>query len=481
MMRMKTTVSFGSGRFWTNKLFRTWSQSLLTVALMTAAFLPSTYAQNCALACDGAQISLDEECMAEVTVAMIAADTTQCPAGDFVVYVLTLADDTIPTSPFVTEDEIGVPLKAVLYDLNSGQSCWSNITVEDKMPPQLTCNCPPVDDPDMATEDCIINCLDAVVYEMPDVEDNCTDATIILLNEVLTPICHPRFIKRMVRTYTSVDEYGNYSDTCMQELYLERIDFGLINWPDSLTVLGMNPVQCDANFLDLDDDGVPDPAPLSQGGAGVPRIDGVPVYPDFIGYCNSQIFVEDVVIGPVGCVTKIMRMWRAFEWHCLGETDTLYIQLIEIVDDEGPDLTCPPDVTVSTNAYNCEALVLIPVPDAIDNCNDVEQISAAYPGGFVANLLNTNGVYVDLPVGDNEITYTAYDACYNSSQCVWTVTVEDHTPPVPICDDHTIVSLTTDGLNGLTLVQASAFDDGSYDECGGVTFLARRNDVMYQF
>ncbi|MEO6130265.1 MAG: T9SS type A sorting domain-containing protein, partial [Saprospiraceae bacterium] len=50
----------------------------------------------------------------------------------------------------------------------------------------------------------------------------------------------------------------------------------------------------------------------------------------------------------------------------------------------------------------------------------------------------------------------------------------DLTPPVAICDAHTVVALTLGGPFGLTKVPASVFDDGSYDACGPVTFLARR-------
>ena len=136
---------------------------------------------------------------------------------------------------------------------------------------------------------------------------------------------------------------------------------------------------------------------------------------------------------------------------------------------------------VSTGPTSCEALVYIPVPEATDNCNDVVQISVTYPGGFADNILETGPIWVNLPVGANEITYTAYDNCFNSSSCTWTVTVNDNTPPIPICDEHTVVSLTNDGPGGLTLVPADVFDDGSYDECGPVTFTARRMNSCIDF
>ncbi len=473
---MKTTVSLGRDGH-CNEIRKTLSQALLTVALVLAAFLPRATAQSCVLACHGAQVSLDQQCLAEIVTSMLA-DTSQCPGGDFSVHVLTLAGDTIPTSPIVTEAERGLTLIASVFDENSGQSCWSYITVEDKLPPMVSCNCPPVG-PDEVTPECVVNCLEAIVFPVPDLIENCPGgAQIILLSETITPLCHPDFIRRLERTYTAVDASGNYADTCTEVLYLERIDFDLIDWPDSLSILTGNALECDAPFLDVNPaDGIPDAAPVGPpfpGGAGVPTIDGVPIYPNFINECNAQIFYEDVIISPGGCVKKVMRMWTAFEWHCSGENSVIYIQLIELVDDEGPILECPDNITVSTSTVECEATVFLPVPEVDDNCNNVIQVSASYPFGFAANILPSNGIYVQLPVGVNVITYTAYDQCFNSTQCTWTITVQDLTAPVPVCDEHTIVALTNDYDHGLTLVPASVFDDGSYDECGPVTFLARR-------
>jgi hypothetical protein len=473
MLQMNTSVSLGSEGH-SNEIRKTLSHSLLTVALVLAAFLPNAFAQgSCVLACHGAQVSLDQQCTAVVTTSMLA-DTSQCPGGQFVVYVLTIGGDTIPTSPMVTGEQRGQTLIAKVYDLNTGQSCWSFITVEDKLPPIISCNCD-VSNPDEATPECVMNCLEAVEYPGPDVVENCELDTIILLSRTITPICHPDYIRMMTSRYTARDASGNYSDTCTEYIFLERIDFDLIDWPDSLSTINDMALQCDAPFLDVNPaDGVPDAAPLAQGGAGVPTIGGVPIYPNFINECNAQIFYEDLIIGQVGCVFKIMRMWRAFEWHCMGENSVVYIQLIELIDDEGPDLVCPADVTIPTGSINCTAHVFVPVPYAQDNCNSVIQISVSYPLGFIPNILNLGGAHIQLPVGDNVLTYTAYDQCYNSSQCQWVVTVRDNTAPVPVCDEHTIVSLTNDYEFGLTLVSAAVFDDGSYDECGPVTFLARR-------
>ena len=427
---------------------------------MLLLYTPLSGQTNCSLTCHGAQVSLGADCTAEITVEMIGV-TSQCVGGQFVIYVITLQGDTLPT-PIVTENEIGQTLIASLVDLISGNSCWSYITVQDKMDPTIVC------------ENDTISCLEMLNFPGPVASDNCSSTDVILINEtaILLP-CNPLYIKEIQRTYVAVDESGNESEPCTVSLLLERIDFSLIEFPDSFTVADNDALQCDGLWADANNDGIPDP--LDDGpyvGTGVPTIDGTPIYPDFIGFCNALTTYEDVVLPQIGCVKKIMRVWTVREWHCTGEVDTLYVQLIEIVDDEGPIITCPLSFTQTTTGHNCTATVLLPPAVVSDACSPIVSVTVSYPGGFTPN---NGGIFVTLPVGVNIITYTAYDQCYNSTTCTMTVTVVDATPPIPVCDEHTVVSLTY-GQDGLTKVPAEVFDDGSWDACGPVTFLAKRMD-----
>lgn len=578
------------------------SASLLLLTLLWQN--PAFSQGNCSLGCHGAQVSLGIDCTAEITVAMIA-DTSQCTNGDFTVYVITLGGDTLDNAT-VTGANIGQTLIASVYDNNSGNSCWSYITVQDKLPPTLDCECTPVTnhagaltvlDPtfnnsvgcwnfgagvpvagnkyydtwnfkiaiagmytftytgtmtdaegaifdgtfnpaDPCTgmlggdddnglnldplivinlqmvpgdyvlvtttwqppltgtynwaisgpglvfngdEDCFVRCTDIDInHPIPDVVDNCTlNATPILINEEVEVLCHPQFVKKLTRWWTAVDASGNHADTCQQVFYLERIDFADVVWPDSFAVILNNPFICDEPFADADHDGIPDAVPVEEGGAGVPTINGIPIFPDFMFYCNSSVWFQDVPIhNPNSCVHKVMRIWTLNEWHCQGERDTLYSQLIEVVDNEGPTIVCPPGFTHTTTGHDCTASIWIPAATVSDNCSNINSVTVAYPGGFKSQ----NGLFFAvLPVGNNIITYTAYDQCYNSSQCTMTIVVEDNTPPVAICDQHTIVSLTLGGPHGLTKVPAEVFDDGSYDACGPVTFRAWRMDSCIDF
>ncbi|MEP6794411.1 MAG: HYR domain-containing protein [Saprospiraceae bacterium] len=438
--------------------------SLLLLLLMWQH--PGLSQGNCSLSCHGAQISLGFDCTAKVTVAMIA-DTSECTGGGFVVYIITLQNDTLPNAT-VTGAEIGTTLIASVVDTITGNSCWHYITVQDKWKPSLVC------------KNDTISCLELPLFTGPAVHDNCDpNPQVILINEVATLLCDPLYIKMIVRTYIARDASGNESAPCTMTLLLRRIDFSLIDFPDPRTVALGTALQCDGLWADADHDGIPDP--LDDGiylGTGVPTIEGYPIYPEFMGFCNALTTYEDVVLPQIGCVRKIMRIWTVREWHCTGERDTIYQQLIEIVDNEGPHITCPANFTQTTTGHFCTATILLQPAIVFDDCSPTTHTTVAYPGGFSPT---NGGVYVSLPVGQNVITYTAYDQCYNSSTCTMTITVADLTPPVAICDAHTVVSLTLGGPHGLTKVPASVFDDGSYDACGPVTFLARRMTSCLDF
>ena len=109
------------------------------------------------------------------------------------VYVYTLGGDTVPTSPVVTQAEIGMTLIASVRDNISGNSCWTYITVQDKMRPTLVC------------EDMTISCLDLLNYDGPVASDNCDgDPDLILVNEVAELLCDPNYIKQITRTYIAL-------------------------------------------------------------------------------------------------------------------------------------------------------------------------------------------------------------------------------------------------------------------------------------
>lgn len=419
-------------------------------------FLPTQLNGQCSLACNSfSQISLNEVCETEVTSDMILnADQTSCPAGSFLVTVKYGNGTVLPTSPFVTKEHIGLSLTVEVRDVNSQNRCWGNITVEDKMPPVIEC----VSD--------TLYCYEAREYLGPNVSENCDSFDIVLLNEVIEPLnCDEDFVKRVFRTYVAIDEYGNESPACTQEIVLLRFPHGDAYGPQDYSVAEDNPLECQ-NIIKLDQNGNPHPDVT-----GVPEVDEVPLWPNQDFYCNLNVSYEDVNLQIRGCVRQVMRLWTIREWWCSEEVVTAFTQVIEIVDNQGPTVEVPADMTVTTSGRTCEATVNLPAATVFDSCslNNVS-VDITYPGGF---LQGQNGGVVTLPVGENEIVYTAYDACYNSTTEIMIVLVEDHTAPVAVCDQHTVVGLTYDGYAD---VYAQTFDDGSYDDCWIDSMAVRRMD-----
>lgn len=292
------------------------------------------------------------------------------------------------------------------------------------------------------------------------------DVTITLLNEDIEPInCDDEVIKRVTRTYVAEDAQGNTSQPCTYEILLRRFPAELVDCPQDYSIANDNAVYCDEVVLNQDGD-------LDPEFYGVPTIQGIPLWPNQDFYCNISVTYEDIDFGRIGCTRKVMRMWTIREWWCSEEIETPCPQLIEITDDEGPLVDLPRDMTVTTSTgYNCEALVDLPPAMVEDVCYPgTETVDIQYPGGF---LKNQNGGTVRLPVGVNEVVYIAYDECYNATERVMLVTVEDKTAPVAVCDQFTAVGLTYDGF---AHVYAQTFDDGSFDDCWIDSMAVRRMD-----
>ncbi len=396
-------------------------------------------------------VSMDNDCAIEVTPEMVHAGTMD-PNAAYGVMLLDAAMNPVPDN-MITVEHIGESLVVKLIDACSGNSCWANIFVEDKMAPVIQCG------------DITLPCYAMSTY-MPIATDNCgTVEEVVMLSETITPLpCDPDYVKQVVRSYQATDSYGNVSDPCFQTIMVERFDFSQVVPPRNYEVANNTALRC-ANVI-YGEDGTP-----SIDYTGVPTFWDEDLYPFPDYYCNVGIDYETITISDQGCVKKYMRTWTIYEAHCgLGVIEN-YVQTIEIEDIRSPQVVCGDNVVLSTSGQSCERNVFLPPPMEItDDCEDTEfQVDIKYPGGFLNNA--SEGGYVTLPAGQHNITYVVYDACGNSSQCDMAVTVVDETSPTAICDQQTVVSLRGDGT---AEAYASTFDDGSYDDCGLHTLLVQR-------
>ncbi len=440
----------------------------LSALLLLCAY--DTASAQCPLGCNNSvQISLDTDCSVEVTPDMVLEG--QGTAGcDYTVSVLGSNGQPIPGSPVVGAAYIGETL-TVKVSLGAN-SCWGTITIEDKLPPVIDC-----------PDDMTVSCYESSDFPNPIATDNC-DGNIgvdIVSDEIVDLDCNDNFSARRTIIYQATDASGNQSAFCVKNIYFERIGLGDIVFPSNKDDVEDPALECDnIPFWDIDGDFYPDPEET-----GTPTTtDGFNIFPNN-SYCELNATFVDQVLPICESSFKVLRTWTVLDW-CTGEILEEF-QIIKVVDKENPIVTCVPDdpYAVSADPYDCEGTWVVPAPIVIYDCSStsytVAYLIADDNGNPPVNGIyiddnvstNSNGDYVitGLPLGRTWIRYTIEDDCGNVEFCFTEIDVIDDVPPVPVCDEFTVATLTN---NGFAHIFAETFDDGSHDNCSEVEFEVRR-------
>ena len=418
------------------------------------------------IACNGhMNISVDQNCEAEITPKVVLTGDI---FPDHVYDVVITNSDGEEVSNMFGGDDIGELFTvSVSNPLCNDNSCWMTILIEDKWAPQIICQ----DD----TLSCVMAFDESTIPTL--IDDNCSGGELILIDEIYEPLnCDSLFTSRLTRIWTAIDAAGNMADTCTQVISLLRTNLDSIMPVMNFMLATNNAISCSSGY-ETDANGHPSPSVT-----GVPKLrlengSFIDLYPfEAMQICNGFVeYTDEVIQGSTDCVTKILRTWVIGEWWCSQTNQREFIQLIEIVDFEGPTISCPSDLTISTSSYSCEGYTSFDLPTATDACNGegirIDLSAPSSPTGFVKDYA---GQILELPVGENELTYHVYDGCDNRTDCTFRVTVRDDADPIAICDQFTSIGF---GLEDVTKVSAEAIDDGSFDECGPVDLAIARMDA----
>lgn len=389
-------------------------------------------------------LSIDENCSGNLTPRMVLEGNEYGCLDNFDITVYNENDEEVPN--MFTGDDIG---KSFTYSVSNGPLvCEGVANIEDKFPPQIEC----ISD--------TMSCGELIVFPDPIVLDNCSGATLTLLNETFAQVsCNDPLLQQVItREWQAVDAAGNVSNTCIQTLSVSKFDIGTVEAPVNQVIN----LECGYPFA-TDSEGAPDAAIY-----GSPRLNGVNLWPSQFLVCNLMVMYEDETLQTSINTTTIIRTWSATTWYCGVDSTLQFLQVFNIADTEGPVMACPGDLSFSTSGLSCEAVVELPAITLSDICGEVVDIDVQYEGGF---LENSNGGSATLPNGVSTVVYRATDNSGNINSCSFEVTVTDNEQPTPICEQFTEVSLTSDGI---AVVAAGMFDDGSYDACGPVTIEVRR-------
>jgi hypothetical protein len=304
--------------------------------------------------------------------------------------------------------------------------CTQIITVNDIIPPSLTCPGPVT-----------VSCASAVpapnIGAVTGVSDNCAGVvTVTHQGDVISgQTCANRYT--ITRTYRATDICGNFAD-CTQIITVND------QTPPVLTCPGPITVSCASAV----------PAP------NIALVTGVS------DNCAGVVTVthQGDAISAQTCVNRytITRTYRATD-VCGNFAECT--QIITVNDQTAPVLTCPAPVTVS-----CTSAVPAPntasVTGVSDNCGAV---TVTHQGDVISAQTCTNRYTITR-------IYRATDACGNFAECTQIITVNDQTPPTITCPAPVTVScaslVPTPDISSVT----------TSDNCGGVVTVTYLGDVI---
>ncbi|TVR85766.1 MAG: HYR domain-containing protein, partial [Saprospirales bacterium] len=297
-------------------------------------------------------------------------------------------------------------------------SCTFTIEVfEDVTPPSITC--PPAQ---------TIDAEGACAVQIPDltglatVSDNCSAEEDITVSQI--PAAGLTQIDEIITVFLiATDEAGN-STNCSFILMLD-------NFGETPTL------DCGDGLVEVEND---------QGECGAE----VELEIDFVEDCDGgQTVINSQTGGGLNADTFYQVGTTVVEFLLLDNGDTLsQCEVIVVVEDtEAPQISCPGDVTISTDAGECTAEFSPSTPPVSDNCG-IDEISNDAPAEF--------------EVGATVVTHTVVDDSDNSASCQQSVTVEDNEAPDITCPS----DVTVDTNAGECFATYSPAVASATDNCG---------------
>ncbi len=410
-----------------------------------------------ALACtSNLNVSLDYFCEQQLDIFMLITNPIT-PYGNYYIESFDENGQLIPDN-LLTSAHRNQNISFSVGHICGGSTCWGNIYVEDKLPPNLICldhtiSCDegflPEDLglPIPLTANAVPSGMNS--YNVEDF-DACTDVILEYSDELVDLACANGYESRIDRTWIATDEDGN-SSSCVEQIYRTNLGLSDVVFPLNYDDLDLPSLSCSGNWPSLPSSGYPDPSYTG--------------YPSTMLCSNLEATYDDIEFPICGGGYKILREWLVIDW--CSSSSASENQIIKIEDKEAPIIACQADVTLNTNAYTCSLTdYQMVVPLVTDNCSAFDYSAYLLDDlGEEIHLNINNGLVLieEMNLGNYIYRIIAEDECGNKDTCNTNITIVDQAPPYVSCDQLTSVSL---GIDGIGRMFATTLDDGSWDNCG---------------
>lgn len=503
------------------------SNVLSAVQLGLSLYLDNLFFNTCDCSCELGScislvnVSLDGNCTRYLQPLDLMTNVSiGCSNNGFTLMVLDQRGKNL--GPQVGFGQIGQTLTYKIIENGTQNSCWGYLKVEDKAPPLINRKTrdtlPCLDD---SYQDAILvsnsgcdgyyNFPGKINFISKRYEDfGCDD---------------PEFTGRILREFRVSDLWGN-SGVFRDTIYLWKLSAAnLVCPPDTSVDCAAEVSEADNSKKDIvwssrfytGEDGYRHPYPTDY--SPVPSnnyeyafpapgiwytIPGRPrdtVYMSDAeafgshGKCNIVYKYEDMVIPSCGSSYKIRRVWNIYDW--CAKLDTTCVQWIKISDTTEPILddkylgicigirSIFSDYCIdekywghaTVDPHQCSAHVTIPdirpwmtakskaCDPQVKETYTLDYMDPAHQGKTISlhGEVSAGGAHIYLPEGLHKVQITLTDDCWNQSTFSWWVEVQDHTPPTPVCDAHTVITLDPDKC--WAKINARDLDDGSSDNC----------------
>ena len=399
---------------------------------------------DCTLACNN-QVNISVNTMCEVDILadmLLEGDFDDCAESGFYSVEIYDANNNLLSLPLGGQ-YIGQKLKAVVTNIACGNSCWSNVLVEDKAPPVLNCDSDTVRcNADISPYNPAIGFPVDVMNIIPTADPNtfiassldaCGDVTLTYRDSLANRDCTDTVFSSVIyRTWKATDATG-LMVSCVETIYFIRGTIADIVLPPHYDGLpGNEPyLQCDGDWCKLPN-GFPAPEDCATGSpmgifCGNIQYD---FYDDTFRICESSY--------------KLIRTWLIIDW-CDPQNRVEYEQKIKVVDEDGPVVIAPPrtPLVIPMDEWNCgKSSYIVPepvydptgasavnnpyVPTIVEECGtwtySVEHLTvdenaktadecaivdpnAIFSTGNVRKLRNGRYELYDIPAGCNWIKY----------------------------------------------------------------------------